>query len=208
MGLLRRFAALLLMMALAACAAQDVVFATQEEVAAARYVHAGPPSVTLYTVRSTRTGAGAHSALLINGSERVLFDPAGTWYHPRIPEQHDVHFGMTPRMVDFYTDYHARETFYMIVQTVEVSPAVADLVIQRARQYGAVPKAQCALSVSSILRGVPGFESIPSTWYPKRLSEAFAALPGVTTTRIDDTDSDDNHGVLMVQAQEVPEPGR
>lgn len=208
MVVLRRFAAFLLLMALTACGAQDVVFATQEEVVAARYVHPAPPSITLYTVRSTRTDSGAHSAILINGSERVLFDPAGTWYHPRIPEQHDVHFGMTPRMMDFYTDYHARETFYMIVQTVEVSPAVANLAIQRARQYGAVPKAQCALSVSSILRGVPGFESIPSTWYPKKLSEAFGALPGVTTSRIDDTDSDDNHGVLMVQAQEVPDPGR
>lgn len=208
MVVLRRFAAFLLLMALTACGAQDVVFATQEEVVAARYVHPAPASITLYTVRSTRTNAGAHSAILINGSERVLFDPAGTWYHPRIPEQHDVHFGMTPRMMDFYTDYHARETFYMIVQTVEVSPAVANLAIQRARQYGAVPKAQCALSVSSILRGVPGFESIPSTWYPKKLSEAFGALPGVTTSRIDDTDSDDNHGVLMVQAQEVPDPGR
>lgn len=128
-----------------------------------------------------------------------MFDPAGTWHHPALPERNDVHFGVTPKMVTFYIDYHARETFDVIEQRIMVSPGVAELVAQRAKAYGAVPKAQCANSISAILRGVPGFESLPQTYYPNKLSVAFGALPGVTSRKITDDDADDNHGVLLVQ---------
>lgn len=185
---------------LAACGAAEPKWAPDADVARARYVHNGPPSITLYTVLATRDGSGAHAGLLINGSQRVMFDPAGTWHHPRLPERNDVHFGMTPIMVDFYIDYHARETFDVIEQTIIVSPEVAELVMRRAMEYGAVPKAQCTISTSKILRGVPGFEGLPSTWYPKKLMTAFGQLPGVTTRRLTDDDTNDNHGVLLVQA--------
>ena len=186
------------LLSLAACGAEPQ-WASDEAVARARYVHNEPPSITLYTVVSTKNGSGAHSGLLINGSERIMFDPAGTWHHPALPERNDVHFGVTPKMVTFYIDYHARETFDVIEQRIMVSPGVAELVAQRAKAYGAVPKAQCANSISAILRGVPGFESLPQTYYPNKLSVAFGALPGVTSRKITDDDADDNHGVLLVQ---------
>lgn len=191
------------LLGLAACAAESV-FAPQAAVTAARYVHDGPTSITLYTVINNRNGSGAHSGLLINASQRVMFDPAGTFQHPRVPERNDVHYGMTPRLVNFYIDYHARETFRVIEQTVVVSPGVAELVKQRAEAYGAVPKAQCSNSITSILGGVPGFESIGSTWYPAKLSDQFGRLPGVTSRTITDDDADKNHGVLLVQAGEAP----
>jgi len=196
--MVRLIFALLAMLTLAACGAEPK-WATDEAVAQARYVHNGPPSITLFTVLSTRDGSGAHSGLLINASERIMFDPAGTWYHPNLPERNDVHYGMTPKMLTFYIDYHARETFDVVEQTIIVSPGVAELVAQRAKAYGAVPKAQCAKSISAILSEVPGFESLPSTWYPAKYMEAFAKLPGVTSRKITDSDADDNHGVLLVQ---------
>jgi hypothetical protein len=197
--LLLAFAALL---SLAACGA-ETIWAPDEAVAAARYVDPGPTSITLYTVLSTRSGAGAHAGLLINGSQRVLFDPAGTWRHPRLPERNDVHFGITPKMVNFYIDYHARETYDVVEQTVEVPPEVAELIMQRAMAYGAVPKANCTISISRVLDGVPGFESLPMTWFPKRMMEGFAELPGVTTRKITDNDADKNYGVLLVQADDA-----
>lgn len=193
--------ALSALLALGACSTAEPVWAPDEAVASARFVAPGPKTVTLFTVVNNRSGQGAHSGLLINGSERVMFDPAGTWHHPSVPERNDVHFGITDRLVDFYIDYHARETFRVIEQTVTVSPEVADLVIARAKAYGAVPKAQCANSVSSILRGVPGFESIPASWFPNKLSEGFGRLPGVTTQVFTDDDAPDNHGVLLRQSK-------
>lgn len=199
--------AVLSLMLLAACATTaERTWAPDAAVAAARYVKPGPKQVTLFTVVSNRSNAGAHSGLLINGSERVMFDPAGTWYHPRLPERNDVHFGVTDQMVDFYIDYHARETYRVVEQTVTVSPEVADMVIARAKAYGAVPKAQCAKATSSVLSGVPGFENIPHTWYPNKLSDAFAKLPGATRQVFTDDDAPNNHGVLMVQVEEDVRP--
>ncbi len=201
--MLRAVLALLALVTLAACGAEPK-WAPDEQVQAARYVHDGPNEVTLFTVINNRSGSGAHSGLMINDSERIMFDPAGTWNHPRVPERNDVHFGITPRIVNFYIDYHARETYRVVEQTVAVSPGVAALLVQRVKAYGAVPKAQCTTAISSVLRGVPGFESLPRTPFPKRLMEAFEDLPGVRSRTIYDEDADKNHGVLLVQATQDP----
>ena len=201
--MLRTTLGLIMLLILAACGA-DNEWASDAEVAQARYVQEGPSTITLFTVVNNRSNSGAHSGLLINGSEQVMFDPAGSWQHPSLPERNDVHYGLTPRMVSFYIDYHARETYRVIEQTITVTKAVADMAIAQAEAYGAVPKGQCTKSMSAVLRGVPGFESLPATWYPKVLSNAFGALPGVTARTITDDDADDNHGVLMVQANGEP----
>jgi hypothetical protein len=194
---------LAMLLSLAACGAEPQ-WASDAEVSRAAYVAEAPASITLFTVLSNRNDSGAHSGLLINGSQRVMFDPAGTWHHPRLPERNDVHFGMSDKMVAFYIDYHARVTYRVIEQTIQVSPQQAAIAMQRAMGYGAVPKAQCARSVSYILRGVPGFESMPSTWSPKKLMDAFGEIPGVQTRTITDSDADQNHGVLLVQAEDQP----
>jgi hypothetical protein len=201
--MLRLVLSLVALLGLAACGAEPK-WAPQEQVDAARFVAGAPTYVTLYTVVNKSSGSGAHSAILVNGSERVMFDPAGTWMHPRLPERNDVHFGMTDKAIAFYIDYHARKTYDVIEQKVFVSPEVAELVLQRVKDYGAVPKAMCTQATSTVLRGVPGFESLPSTWYPKKLSTAFGELPGVSTRKITDDDDDSNHGVLLVQANGNP----
>ncbi len=193
--------ALLALIALGACSTAEPVWAPDDAITQARFVAEAPRSITLYTVISNRNDSGAHSGLLINASEQVLFDPAGSWQHPRIPERNDVHFGITPKMVAYYIDYHARESFRVVEQKIVVSSEVAELVKQRALAYGAVPKAQCANSISSILAGVPGFEGMQSSWFPKKLSGAFATVPGVTTRTITDDDADSNHGVLIMQSK-------
>jgi hypothetical protein len=189
---------------LAVCGAQQV-WAPDDLVARARYVSDAPPSITLFTVLNNTSNAGEHSALMINGSQRVMFDPAGTWQHPQLPERNDVHFGMSPKMVDFYIDYHARENFRVVEQTILVSPETAEIALQRVLANGPVPKAQCARATSSVLRGVPGFQSLPSTLGPKKLMRSFAQLPGVTERVIRDSDANQNHGVLLIQAQQAPQ---
>ncbi|OCX66888.1 hypothetical protein BFP70_03405 [Thioclava sp. SK-1] len=194
----RLFICLGLMLSLAACAV-DHKFDSPAAVNSARFVSDEPPSITLYTVVSKRSGNGGHSGLLINGSERVLYDPAGSWYHPYVPEQNDLHYGITERMRKFYIDYHARETWDVIEQKVYVSQAVADEVKRRAIAHGSAPKSYCANAISGILDGVPGFETVHSTFFPMKLSEEFGALPGVSYRLYHDNDPDNNHGVLMVQ---------
>ncbi|MEZ5798090.1 MAG: hypothetical protein R3D63_11765 [Paracoccaceae bacterium] len=208
MRAIRSFLALVTLAVLSACGA-DHTYAPQAEVEAARYV-AGPPTyITLLTTVNDRNGSGAHAALLVNASQRVLFDPAGTFYHPRVPIQNDVHYGMTDAMVSFYLDYHARdsatEKFHVIERKLLVSPQVAELVLQRVRNYGAVPKAMCSNAISDVLRGVPGMESLPRTWFPIKLGEAFGQLPGVTTRIVtEENDSMGEHNVTMVDKNGNP----
>lgn len=199
--MLRIFVALLALIALTACGAggtSSAPNASDSAILAARHVGDDQPSVTLFTVVNNQTGSGAHSGLLIDGSERVLFDPAGSFNHPRLPERGDMHHGMSDPMVAFYIDYHARETYRVIEQKLPVSPQVAEMVIARAKARGAVPKAHCANSISAILRDVPGFESLGVTFFPNRLADQFGELPGVTSRVITDDDADDNHGVLLI----------
>jgi hypothetical protein len=193
---------LIALLGLAACAQPK--WAPDEQIAAVRFVEGPPTYITLYTVVNKTSGSGAHSAILVNASERVIFDPAGTWYHPKLPERNDVTYGMNDKALAFYIDYHTRVTYDTIEQKVYVSPEVAEMVLQRVKNYGAVGKALCTNATSSILRGVPGFESLPQTFYPKKLSKAFGKLPGVTTRVITDDDDDNNHGILLVQHDGTP----
>ncbi|MDP2739096.1 MAG: hypothetical protein Q8O82_10470 [Pseudorhodobacter sp.] len=202
----RLIVSVMMLLSLAACGAEPV-WAPDEDVARAAYSSNEPPSVTLYTVISTSTGAGGHSALLINGKERVMFDPAGTWYHPAVPERNDVHYGITDRMRAFYIDYHARERYFVREQTLPISLELAEELRARVEAHGAVPKAFCANSIASVLRGEPGFENVPATMSPVRMSKYFDRLAGVTAKDNYDGDPANYSGVMMVYPEDT-EPVR
>ena len=175
-----------MLVALAGCGAQ-AVWAPEDEVRRWAYVHDAPPSITLLTVISNSTGGGAHAALLINGSQRVLFDPAGTWRHPQLPERDDVHFGIQPRVMPYYIDYHSRITYHLVEQELQVSPELAEAALREVMAYGAVAKAHCTVSVSRVLRNL-GFDVVPQTYFPKQAMEAFAQVPGVIERKHYDDD--------------------
>lgn len=198
----RAFLALALPAALAACGA-DNMWASDEAVRKARYVSNEPPSISLLTVIGIPRGEGGHSALMINGSQRVIFDAAGSWNHPSIPERHDVLYGITPNFKNFYIDYHARQTYWVAEDTVQVSLAVADAAIRAAETQGATNKSFCAVSTGQVLRRVPGFEGAPSGFSPLRLRRWFLTLPGVTSQKHMDGDPANNHNVLLRQKDGV-----
>lgn len=192
---------LLLPLALAGCAGERV-WAPDDAVTRAAYVHDGPSELVLYTMVNNETGQGGHSGLMINGSQRVLFDPAGSWYHRTAPERNDLFYGMTPRMEEFYVAYHARATYHVVVQRIAVPREVADLAIRLAAEAGPVPNAYCANSISRILRQLPGFADVPQTFFPVRLSEGFGAFPGVSTDRIYSDLPDDAPSVRLTGQEE------
>ncbi|GAA3861592.1 hypothetical protein [Celeribacter arenosi] len=182
---------------LAACGAAEPKWAPDAEVARSVYRDPTPPALTLYTVISNKSGAGLHSALMVNApSQRAIFDPAGTFKHPHLPERNDVIFGMSDAAVDFYIDYHARITFRVVEQKIPVSPQVAELVLARIQAYGAVPKANCANSISDILKDVPGFSDAPQTYFPNRLMAWMSTKPITSSQTHYDNSPDDNDGMI------------
>ena len=188
--------AMLMALALLAGGCAEPRWASTKDVQQAVYRHDAPPSITMITMIRTETGTGGHSALLINGSQRVIFDPAGTWWHRTVPERNDVLYGIRPVMLDFYVDYHARSTYHIVMQEKRVSPEVAELALRRVQEYGAVPKMHCSRAVSSILRGIPGFESVGHHWHPHETMADFARIPGVRTRKVFDDDAADNTHLL------------
>ena len=191
-----RVAALLTAAALAMSGCAAVTTAgpdsSPEEAAKAAYRHSGPPSLTLYTMINNRSGSGAHTSLMVNApTQRVVFDPAGSVRLRAVPEVNDVLYGITPEVRDFYERAHARETYHVRIQTIEVSPAVAEAALKMVQQNGPVASARCAASTSAILGRLPGFESVKSTWFPNNLAEQFASLPGVSERKLYEDDDDD-----------------
>jgi hypothetical protein len=193
MTFLSRVIAGLALLVLAACAGggDQRPDASLQIISSASYRHSGPPALTLFTMINNRSGAGAHTSLMINASQRVIFDPAGTVRLSAVPERGDVLYGIIPEVAEFYARAHARESYHVVIQRVEVSPAVAEQALRLAVSRGGVASAQCAISTAGILRQLPGFEGVSSTWFPKRLMESFGELPGVQTSRIFENDDDD-----------------
>ncbi|EKE70727.1 MULTISPECIES: hypothetical protein [Roseobacteraceae] len=188
---------LLSLLVLTACGAAEPKWAPDDEVARAHYVHGAPYTLTLFTVIGNRSGGGAHSSLLVNApSERAIFDPAGTFYHPHLPERNDVHYGMSDAAVAFYIDYHARVTYHVVEQTIVVSPEVAQLALSKIQAHGAVAKAHCTDSISGILSDLPGFAGAPNTMFPKKLMTWFGTFEGVSEKKHYD-DSPDENGRLI-----------
>lgn len=178
-------------LALAACGAAESVWAPQSAVDRVRYRHPGPPMLSLFTMRSRSSGSGEHTGLMINASERVLFDPAGTFAGQGIIERNDVIFGMTPQIEQYYTSYHSRITYFVTRQDAVVPAEVAEQALRAVQAYGAVPKTQCARAVSAVLAQLPGFGYIRSTLFPGALARQFEKYPGVTTQEFYEDDADD-----------------
>lgn len=167
---------------LAACAEKGKESPAQE-IEAGVYLYQGQPKITLITMVNNRTGAGGHTALLVQGSQSVIFDPAGSFEHERVPERGDVLYGMSPRWIQIYKSSHARSNFHVVSQEFVVTPAQAERAMQLVQSNGTVPSAFCASATSGILAQIPGFQSIRSGFYPVKLMEQVEQLPGVKTTR-------------------------
>jgi hypothetical protein len=186
---------------LGGCAASvDVPYASDAFVESKSYRHSGPPAITVITMVNNRTGSGGHSALMISGSERIIFDPAGSFKHEIVPEQQDVLFGITPAVLQGYKSAHARSTFHVVSQKIEVTAAQAELALRLAKSNGAVPSAFCTQATTGLLRQVPGFEDVKQTFFPTNLMEQIAKRPDVVTDRYyEDDDGGIVEGVARVQ---------
>lgn len=190
---LNRIFSVLTLVILAGCGAGNDMRpdASAEVISSASYRHDGPAALTLYTMINNRSGAGAHTSVMINGSQRVIFDPAGTVRLSAVPERGDVLYGITPQVADFYARAHARETYHVVIQEIDVSPEVAEQALQLAIASGPAASGFCSASTSAVLRQLPGFKSIGRTFFPKRLMADFGKLPGVRTRKLFENDEDD-----------------
>lgn len=170
---------------------REEVLAPQSAIDRVAVTSPGPRRLSLLTMKNVRSGSGAHTAMIIKASQTVLWDPAGTFGHETIPERNDVHFGITQQLEDIFISFHARETYYVVVQEVDVSPEVAEMALRLVMDNGPTPKAACARHTSRIIHKLPGFETVGNTFFPNSLEKQFAEIPGVRTRVVREDDDDD-----------------
>ena len=197
-----RFGLLALILLLSACAAvvDDAPQATDAEIVAKAYRAPGPASLTIMTMVNNRSGSGGHTALMINASQRVIFDPAGSFVNDRVPEQNDVLYGVSPAVLAGYRSAHARSTYHIVSQTIEVTPEQAEIALQLAQQAGPVPRALCTTATTGLLQQVPGFEFIDQVMFPTRLMQQLEGRPDEATERYyEDDEGNILDGVAKVQ---------
>lgn len=192
---------LLVLCALSACASLKPEEETLPQLPL--YVHDGPPTLTLFTMINNETDFGAHSGLMVSASQRVIFDPAGTLKHEVLNEHADVLYGVTPSVLDFYTRAHARKTYHVAIQTIEVSPEVAEHALRLVQNNGEVWSAHCAHSISKILRQISGFEGMNITYRPQKLRQAFSQYAGVSERVLYEYDDDDKSKALREYVAEL-----
>lgn len=178
-------------LALSGCSNSPVPDSPPAAVAAAHVAQIGPPSITLYTMISNATGNGAHSSILINADQRVIFDPAGSVRHETIIERGDVIFGVTEKLESQYTRAHARSTYHVVIQHIPVSQSSAQKALQLALASGHVPSAFCANATARLLRQLPEFAGLNVTFFPNTLRQSVADITGIEgVTLYEDDDAD------------------
>lgn len=187
-GLAKLLGAMIAAALLAGCAVEEG--ASPVEIAAARYVAADEgPYIEVVSMVNRRNDRAAHTALIINASERVIYDPAGTFQHRDLIERGDIHYGATDRMVSYYKRYHARFSHFVHTQRIEVSPEVAEIALRRTQAQGPSPKMFCTRHSTMILNDVPGIPAMTVSFYPEELREQVARIPGVIDTYVYEDDA-------------------
>lgn len=182
--------------------------ASAAEIAAVSYRDPGASYITVLTVLNTGSGSGAHSALMINANERIIFDPAGSFKAVGVPEYDDVLFGVSPAVFDAYRGANARTDYHVVTQTFEVSPETAQIAYQLVRNYGPVPRSFCTQATTQVLQQVPGFEEVKTTLFPNNLYDQLSTMPGVQTARFYDEDGLTFRESIKVAGEELQERRR
>ncbi|NEK22562.1 hypothetical protein GV827_09115 [Sulfitobacter sp. JBTF-M27] len=188
----------------AACSVDNSPDSSPIAVTTAAYRASDPPSITLFTMINNRTGEGGHSALMVNASQRVIFDPAGSFRDERVVERGDVLYGITPGWLQAYKSAHARSTFHVVAQEIPLTNAQAEQALRLVQANGSVGGGFCAQSTSSILAQIEGLENTQRTFFPVKLMDQIAKHPNVITTKLyENDDGDIVAGVrAAVQSQE------
>ncbi|WP_386625350.1 hypothetical protein [Sulfitobacter geojensis] len=192
----RLFTNLALVALVSGCAANTGGDSSFQEVAAAAYHAPGQPTLTVFTMVNNRTGGGGHTSLMVSGSQRVIFDPAGSFRDDRVVERGDVLYGMTPGWVQAYKSAHARSTFHVVSQEIPVTAAQAEQALRLVQANGSVSGAFCANATSGILAQIDGLPKVSSTYYPTKLMAQIESFPNVTTTKLFEDDADDLKGAV------------
>lgn len=178
MALVRCVAGLLFLAFLGACTGVEEG-ASVSRIDSARHVSEAAPYVAVVSMVKRSNNRAAHTALFINASQQVIYDPAGSFDHPEMPERGDILYGANDRLLNYYERYHARSRYFVHVQKLPVSGATAEAMLRRAQAQGPSPKLFCTAHTIDVMKDVAGFEGLSRSFFPEDLRRQIAGYPNV-----------------------------
>jgi hypothetical protein len=184
--MLRVILALAALAGLAGCT--DPTSASPEAISQARYVSGEPPSLTIISMKNVSSGSSEHTGMIINGTQQVLYDPAGNFRYAAAPRAGDGHYGMTPTAIKAYESFHARSDYFLKIQTVPITLETADELIARAQQQGVTRQMFCSVSAGEVISDVAPFQNAPVSMFPTAIEKYFDTVPGVVTSTFYEND--------------------
>jgi len=143
----------------------------------------GPtPMLTLLTVRAEVPDTGNHSAMMVTGAERVIFDPAGSFGGTGVAVHDDIISDVSEPALDLLLAFQTPDGFVVVRHDLPVTPKVPSLALTQFAQRPATTSGGCAYGIAEVLGGLPGFPGFDGLMMPDRVIVRFAALPGVRET--------------------------
>jgi len=149
----------------------------------------GPtPMLTLLEVRAGVPYTGSHSAPMVTGAERVIFDPAGSFGGSGVAVHDNIIRDVSEPALDLLMAFQTPDGFAVVRHDLPVTPEVPSLALTQFAQRPATTPGGCACTVAKVLGGLPGFPGFDGLMMPDRFFVRFAALLGVRETVYRPTD--------------------
>ncbi len=148
-----------------------------------------PPSTTLVLAEHKGGSGAVHAALIVTGSERLIYDPSGSFTHPDTRRYGDVVYGASDDIVELFALHNADKNHDAVMRTIALQPEEAETMLDAARTHGGAMPGFCAKSVASVLRSVPRFASMRDTFWPSNVQQDFESIAPVAIRSVTDTDS-------------------
>ncbi len=176
----------MMLIGLTGCARE--VASSSEEISRVAHRSEEPPYIAIVNMVDRSDQRAAHTAMIINASQRVIYDPAGTFQHRDLVERGDIHYGATDRMVDYYERYHARFSHFVHTQKIYLTAEQAERILRRTEAQGPSPKMFCTIHTGQILKDIPEFSYISVGFFPENLRRQIAKYPGVVDSYVYEND--------------------
>ncbi len=148
-----------------------------------------PPSTTLVLAEHKGGSGAVHAALIVTGSERLIYDPSGSFTHPDTRRYGDVVYGASDEIVELFALHNADRNHDAVMRTIALESDEAEILLNSARTHGGAMPGFCAKSVASVLRSVPRFASMRDTFWPSNVQQDFENVSPVEIRSVSDTDS-------------------
>jgi RHS repeat-associated protein len=125
-----------------------------------------------------------HAAVRVdNGSDPVLYDPAGSYNFGYMRPSGDQFWGQQSDL-DRYINYHLKDGSDITLYRFNTTPKQESIIANRIENQEGVMGGFCAQATSGVIDGVGPFDDLGGYWLPSSLGKKLSKLPEVNIDKV------------------------